>query len=131
MDRLVSIFSLSDFLAFILPGGLTLTGAWWAYRDLPRDIGLVEALATLGLFYVAGRFVQSIGALWSTWFERKWGRAEEERLNGAGAESYQRLVRGAAERCLGADIHTITLIIGCSSYARLPVGGTRRIALTR
>jgi len=63
MDRLLSVFSVSDFLAFILPGGLVVSAYAWAVSGLPADLSLEQAIAAVAVFYVAGRFVQSIGSM--------------------------------------------------------------------
>jgi hypothetical protein len=63
MERLLSVFSISDFLAFILPGGLVTSSYVWAIYGLPADLSLEQAIAVIALFYVVGRLVQSVGSI--------------------------------------------------------------------
>jgi hypothetical protein len=50
-------------LAFILPGGLVTSSYVWAIYGLPADLSLEQAIASIALFYVVGRMVQSVGSI--------------------------------------------------------------------
>lgn len=73
MDRLFSLIGLYELLALILPGGLAVSGTYWAIAGTPSDVSVAAALAIVGGFFIAGNLVQAAAVLWEKWYWRAAG----------------------------------------------------------
>jgi hypothetical protein len=107
VDRLFSLFSLYDFLGYVLSGGILLVGAWWAFDDLPSDIGTAAVFGLIGLSYAVGHAVQSLANLWEGLLWKRSGLPSTTRMtpgaDGAYADVLRKIIHERIKGDTGAD----------------------------
>ncbi|HEX8743954.1 MAG TPA: hypothetical protein VF712_12545 [Thermoleophilaceae bacterium] len=93
MDRLISLFSLYDFLGYVVSGAAILVGSYWAFEGLPAEPGAATTLALVVLSYAVGHAVQAVATVWEGWFWRRSGIPSSNRMTPESPQAYKQPLR--------------------------------------
>jgi hypothetical protein len=81
MDRLLSLFSVYDFLGYVLAGGTLLAGTYWAFAEVPDDPGAAAVFGIIALGYAVGHLVQSVATIWEGSLWNRQGKPSSLRMS--------------------------------------------------
>jgi len=105
MDRLVSLFSLYDFLGYVLCGAGVLVGSYWAFSELPLEPGTAAMFGVIALSYAVGHAVQSLATVWEDTYWKHWGMPSTNRMvpgkDGAYDDALRSLILARVEQITG------------------------------
>ena len=104
VDRLFSVFSLYDFVSYVLTGLAVIAGAWWAAAGVPNEPGTATVLGLIAAGYVAGHLVQAVAVLWEPrYWKLRGGWPSDARVNHDSGESYDQPLRAFLADRLAAE----------------------------
>jgi hypothetical protein len=114
METLFSMLGLYQLSALVLPGAVSVTGAYYAVVGRPHDPSTAGVLGLLVLFYVAGNVIQGAAVFWEErYWKRSGGWPSARRMTRADTKAYepplQELIGRKLDAVAGSDTSALSV----------------------